>query len=64
MKCNSVSGFYTFYFEIQILVVWNNPKFSVLMNCKGRCVYNQCKNYEYVHIVLQICCYSKCGMDL
>ncbi len=28
------------------------------------CVYNQCNNCECVHIVVQICCYIKCGMGL
>jgi len=57
-------GFSTLYIKIQILVTLNNHEYGVLMNCKGRCVYNQCKNYECVHIIMQICCYNKCGIGL
>jgi hypothetical protein len=46
MKCNFVFGSSTFYFEKQILIIWNNPEYGVLMNYKGRCVYNQCKTCE------------------
>jgi len=32
------------------------------MNYRSRCVYNQGKNYECMHIVVQIYCYNKCGI--
>ncbi len=34
------------------------------MNYKGKRVQNQCMNCECVRIVMQICCYSKCGIGL
>ncbi len=34
------------------------------MNYKDMCVQNQGKNCEGVHIVMQIYCYSKCGIVL
>jgi len=43
--------FSTMYFEKQILIIWNNYEFSVLANYKVKCVYNQSKNCECVHIV-------------
>jgi hypothetical protein len=50
--------FSTLYSEVQILVIWNNHEFGVLMNYKGRCVLNQGMNCECVHIVMQIYYYS------
>jgi hypothetical protein len=32
------------------------------MKCKGRCDWDQGMNYECVHILVQICCYNKCGI--
>jgi hypothetical protein len=37
MKCNYVSRFSTLYLEVQIVIIWNNDEYGVLMNCKGRC---------------------------
>jgi hypothetical protein len=51
MNCNYFLGFSTLYLEIQLLVIWNNHEYNVLMNYKGMCVYNQGKIYEFVHIV-------------
>jgi len=56
MNYNYVFGFSTLYFEVQILGIWNNHEYSVLMNCRDKCVKNQGKNCECVHIVVQICC--------
>jgi hypothetical protein len=36
MNYNSVFGFSTLYFEVQILVIWNNHDYGVLMNYRGR----------------------------
>jgi hypothetical protein len=30
--------FSTLYYEMQILVIWNNSEYNALMNCKIRCV--------------------------
>jgi hypothetical protein len=38
------------YFEVQILVIWNNHDFGVLMDGSVKCVENQCKNSECMHV--------------
>jgi hypothetical protein len=41
MKCNFVSGvFFTMYYEMQILIIWNNHEYGVLINGKVKCVRN------------------------
>jgi hypothetical protein len=40
------------YFEVQILVIWNNRESSVLMNVSVKCVEVQGRNNE--------CMYVKC----
>jgi hypothetical protein len=47
--------FSTLYYEMKILVIWNNSEYNALMNCKIRCVYNRGKKCECVHILMQIC---------
>jgi hypothetical protein len=64
MKCNYISRFFTSYLEIHNQVIWNNHESSVLMNYRGRYVLNQGMNCECVHIVVQMSCYSKCGIVL
>jgi hypothetical protein len=64
MKCNFVFKLFTLYHEVQILVIWNKHESSALMKCRSKCVYNQCKNCECVHLVMQIYCYNKCGIGL
>jgi hypothetical protein len=32
--------FFTMYFEVKILVIWNNHEFGVLMNGSVKCVEN------------------------
>ncbi len=64
MKCNSIFGLFTLYLEVQILVIWNKHESSVLMNCGSKCVYNQRRNCECVHLIMQIYCYNKCGIGL
>jgi hypothetical protein len=34
------------------------------MKCRNECVLNQSINCECVSIVMQICCYNKCGIVL
>ncbi len=34
------------------------------MNCRDICVYNQSKDCECVHIVVQICCCNECGINM
>jgi hypothetical protein len=38
MNCNFVCGFFTLYFEVQIMGIWNNHEYGVLMNYKHKCV--------------------------
>jgi hypothetical protein len=38
------------YFEVQILVIWNNHESNVLMNGRIKCVENQGKNNECMHV--------------
>jgi hypothetical protein len=38
------------YFEVQILVIWNNDEIGVLMNSIIKCVENPRKNSEYTHV--------------
>jgi hypothetical protein len=59
-----VYGFVAWYIDVQILVIWNKHESSILVNCKGMCVYDQCVNCECVHIAVQIYCYNKCGIGL
>jgi hypothetical protein len=42
--------FFTIYSEVQILVIWNNHEFGVSMNCNVKCVENQGKNSECMHV--------------
>jgi len=42
--------FLTMYFEVKILVIWNNHEYGVLMNGKVKCVENQGKNSECMHV--------------
>jgi hypothetical protein len=42
--------FFTMYFEMQILVIWNNHEFDVLMNDNVKCVENQSINSECMHV--------------
>jgi hypothetical protein len=64
MNCNYVFRFLTLYFEIDVFGIWNNHGYDVLMNYRDKCVYNHGKNYECVHIVMQIYCHNKCGIIL
>jgi hypothetical protein len=50
--------FFTIHFEVQILVIWNNLEYGVLMNCKVKCIDNQVRNCECMHVEMQICCYN------
>ncbi len=50
MNCNFVLEFFTMYFKVQILVIWNNHEFGVLMNGIIKCVDNQGKNSECMHV--------------
>jgi hypothetical protein len=36
--------FFTMYYEVQILVIWNNHEYNVLMNGNAKCVENEWKN--------------------
>jgi hypothetical protein len=38
------------YFEMEILVIWNNHEFGVLMNGNVKCVEKKSKNNECVHV--------------
>jgi hypothetical protein len=38
------------YFEMKILVIWNNLEFGVLMNGRVKRVENQGKNSECMHV--------------
>jgi hypothetical protein len=38
------------YYEVQILVIWNNHDFGVLMNGSVKCVENQGRNNECMHV--------------
>jgi hypothetical protein len=40
MNCDFVFGVFTMYFEVQILVRWNNHEFGVLMNGSVKYVEN------------------------
>jgi hypothetical protein len=42
--------FFTMHFEVQILVIWNNHEYGVLMNCKVKCVENPSRNSECMHM--------------
>jgi hypothetical protein len=42
--------FFTMYFEVQNLVIWNNHEYGVLMNGKVKCVENQGINSECMHV--------------
>jgi hypothetical protein len=42
--------FFTMYTELQILVIWNNHEFGVLMNGSVKYVENQGKNSECMHV--------------
>jgi hypothetical protein len=38
------------YFEVHILVIWNNHEYGVLMNYKVKCVENLSRNNECMHM--------------
>jgi hypothetical protein len=38
------------YYKVQILVIWNNHEFGVLMNGSVKCVEKQGKNSECMHV--------------
>jgi len=38
------------YYEVQILVIWNNHEYGVLMNGNVKCVEKQGKNSECMHV--------------
>jgi hypothetical protein len=38
------------YLEVQILVIWNNHEFGVLMNGGVKYVENQGRNIEFMHL--------------
>jgi hypothetical protein len=38
MNCNLVSEILYIVYEVQVLVIWNNHEFGVLMNYRIRCV--------------------------
>jgi hypothetical protein len=42
--------FFTMYFEVQIMVIWNNHEYGVLMNGSVKCVENWGKNNECMHV--------------
>jgi hypothetical protein len=42
--------FFIMYFEVQILVIGNNHEYGVLMNGKVKCVENQGRNNECMHV--------------
>jgi hypothetical protein len=42
--------FFTMYYEVQILVIWNNHESDVLMNESVKCVENQGQNSECMHV--------------
>jgi len=42
--------FFTIYFEMQILVIWNNYEHGVLINGRIKCVENQGKINECMHV--------------
>jgi hypothetical protein len=50
MNCNFVFGVFTMYFEVQILVIWNNLEFGVLMNGYVKCVENCGRNSGCMHV--------------
>jgi hypothetical protein len=52
MSCDIVSGVFlhVFWSKMQILVIWNNYEFGVLMNDRVKCVDNQGKNNECMHV--------------
>jgi hypothetical protein len=50
MNYNFFLKFFTMYFEVQILVIWNNHEFGVLMNGNVKCVENQGRNNECMHV--------------
>jgi hypothetical protein len=48
------------YFEVQILVIWNNHEFGVLMNDNVKYVENQsknnkCMNVKWKYVVTIVC---------
>jgi hypothetical protein len=51
MNCNIVLEFFTMYFKMQILVIWNNHEFGVLMNGRVKCVENQVE-------IMNVCMWS------
>jgi hypothetical protein len=42
--------FFIMYCEVQILVIWNNHEYGVLMNGSVKCVDNQCRNNGSMHV--------------
>ncbi len=40
MNCSLVFEVFSMYSKVQILVIWNNHEFSVLMNGSVKCVDN------------------------
>jgi hypothetical protein len=38
------------YFEVQILVIWNNHEYGVLVNGRTKRVDNQGRNSECMHV--------------
>jgi len=50
MNYNFVLELFTMYYEVQILVIWNNHESCVLMNGRVKHVENQGKNSECMHM--------------
>jgi hypothetical protein len=51
MNCDIVFWvFFTMYFEMQILLIWNNHEFNVLMNGNVKYVENESMNSEFMHV--------------
>jgi hypothetical protein len=50
MNYNIIFGFFTMYSKMQILVIWNNHEFGVLMNGNVMCVENQSVDSECMHV--------------
>jgi hypothetical protein len=40
MNCNIVYGVLKMYSKVQILVIWNNHEYGVLMNGNVKCIEN------------------------
>jgi hypothetical protein len=38
------------YYEVQILVIWNSHEYDVLMNGNVKCVKNEGRNNECMHV--------------